>query len=169
MRMQFMRSTPVGSSGSFLKMPSIGFARYLASRYRNLLRKRKSRSVKNEVLALVFHTALNLLHLTYQNLAAQRSQSAASSSKSYVLTSILTVAYCVPLIYVPACIPSDAVEESFTGFYTFIVSIMSLSPRGMIMECILERYLKRIHEDNYVLNDEKTEGSQLCGVRRLRC
>lgn len=63
----------------------------------------------------------------YQILAAQRSQSAAPSSKSYVLTSILTVAHRVPSIIVPARTPSNTVEDSYTGFYTFIVSIISLA------------------------------------------
>ncbi|MCJ1265524.1 hypothetical protein MMC22_005404 [Lobaria immixta] len=93
-----------------------------------------------------------------QKRAAQRSQSAASSSsKSYVLTSTLPAAYRVPAILVPARIPSNTVEASYTGLYTFIISIISLSPRGTIAESRLERHLKRMNADNYVLNGEKTE------------
>lgn len=57
----------------------------------------------------------------------------------------------------PARIPSTAVEASYTGLYTFIISIISLSPRGTIAESRLERHLKRMNADNYVLNGEKTE------------
>lgn len=90
--------------------------------------------------------------------AAQRSQSAASSSsRSYVLTSTLPAAYRVPAILVPARIPSTAVEASYTGLYTFVISIISLSPRGTISESRLERHLKRMNADNYVLGGEKTE------------
>ncbi|MCJ1426482.1 hypothetical protein MMC29_004385 [Sticta canariensis] len=93
-----------------------------------------------------------------QKRAAQRSQSTASSSlKSYVLTSTLPAVYRVPAILVPARIPSNAVEASYTGLYTFIISLISLSPRGTIAESRLERHLKRMNADNYVLNGEKTE------------
>ena len=57
----------------------------------------------------------------------------------------------------PARIPSNAVEASYTGLYTFIISLISLSPRGTIAESRLERHLKRMNADNYVLNGEKTE------------
>ncbi|MCJ1468399.1 hypothetical protein MMC07_007027 [Pseudocyphellaria aurata] len=93
-----------------------------------------------------------------QKRAAQRSQSAASSSsKAYVLTSILPAAYRVPSILAPARIPSTTIEASYTGFYHFVISIISLSPRGTISESRLERHLKRMNADNYVLNGEKTE------------
>lgn len=57
----------------------------------------------------------------------------------------------------PARSPSTAVEASYTGLYTFIISIISLSPRGSITESRLKRHLKRLNADNYVLNGNKTE------------
>lgn len=93
-----------------------------------------------------------------QKRAAQRSQSAAShSSKSYILTSILPAAYRVPPILAPARIPSNALEASYTGLYTFIISIISLSPGSTIAEPRLERHLKRMNADNSDSNGPNTE------------
>lgn len=90
-------------------------------------------------------------------IAAQRSQSSISSSKSYVLTSTLPAQYRVSKILVPPRAPSTATEASYTGLYTFIISVICLSPRATIAESRLERYLKRMNAGNYVLNGEKTE------------
>lgn len=61
--------------------------------------------------------------------------------------------------FLPARILLTVVEAWYTGLYKFssIISIISFSPRGMIAELWLERDLKRMNADNYVLNGEKTE------------
>lgn len=91
--------------------------------------------------------------------AMQRSQigTSSSSTKAYVLTSTLPAAYRIPAILTPSRIPSTAVESAYTAFYTFVISVIYLSPRGMIPEPKLERYLKRVNADNYCLGGEKTE------------
>ena len=63
----------------------------------------------------------------------------------------------MPEILTPSRIPSNGIEAAYTGLYTFIISIILLSPRGSIPESRLERHLKRVNADNYVLNGEKTE------------
>lgn len=89
----------------------------------------------------------------------QRSQNGTSSSstKAYILTSTLPAAYRIPAILTPSRIPSTAIESAYTAFYTFVISVISLSPRGMIPEPKLERYLKRVNADNHCLGGEKTE------------
>lgn len=89
----------------------------------------------------------------------QRSQNGttASSTKAYILTSTLPASYRIPAILTPSRIPSTAVESAYTAFYTFVISVISLSPRGMIPELKLERYLKRVNADNHCLGGEKTE------------
>lgn len=91
--------------------------------------------------------------------ATQRSQNGttASSTKSYILTSTLPASYRISAILTPSRIPSTSVESAYTAFYTFVISVISLSPRGMIPEPKLERYLKRVNADNHCLGGEKTE------------
>ncbi len=86
----------------------------------------------------------------------QRSQGG-TSTKSYVLTSTLPATYRVPAIMTPSRIPSTAAEAAYTALYTFIISVILLSPRGMIPENRLERHLKRVNADNYAMGGEKTE------------
>lgn len=137
-----------------------------------LFRKRRLLSVKNEILTLFPRCSDFPASDLYQNLAARGSQSAvssssksyilnfilpASSSKSYILSFILPAAYRVPPILVPARNPSNTVEASYTGLYTFIVSIIFLLPRGAVAGSWLERYLKRANENSYILNRKKTD------------
>ena len=94
-----------------------------------------------------------------QKRAAQRSgtQSASSISKAYILTSILPERYRQPKILPPPQIPSAAAEASYVGLVTFILSLIYLSPSRAISESRLEKHLKRMNADNYVLHGEKTE------------
>ena len=94
-----------------------------------------------------------------QKRAAQRSatQSSSSSSKSYILTSTLPARYRQPKIISPPQIPSTAAESSYIGLVTFILALIYLSPAKTISESRLEKHLKRMNADNYVLNGEKTE------------
>ncbi len=95
-----------------------------------------------------------------QKRAAQRSgtQSASSStSKAYILTSTLPARYRQPKILPPPQIPSVAAEASYVGLVTFVLALIYLSPAKTISESRLEKHLKRMNADNYVLNGEKTE------------
>ncbi|KAL6713308.1 hypothetical protein ACLMJK_008773 [Lecanora helva] len=94
-----------------------------------------------------------------QKRAAQRSgtQSSSSTSKAYILTSTLPARFQQPNILPPAQIPSTAAEASYVGLVTFILALIYLSPAYTISESRLEKSLKRMNADNYVLNGEKTE------------
>ncbi|KAI4240933.1 MAG: hypothetical protein L6R42_011408, partial [Xanthoria sp. 1 TBL-2021] len=95
-----------------------------------------------------------------QKRAAQRSQTQntlSSSTKSYILTSTIPPALRTPTILPPASVPTSASESAYTGLYTFILSLIYLSPGGTIPESRLEKHLKRMNADNYVLSGEKTE------------
>ncbi|CAL8576362.1 hypothetical protein XPA_002248 [Xanthoria parietina] len=95
-----------------------------------------------------------------QKRAAQRSQTQntlSSSNKSYILTSTIPPALRAPNILPPASVPTSASESAYTGLYTFILSLIYLSPGRTIPESRLEKHLKRMNADNYVLSGEKTE------------
>ena len=94
-----------------------------------------------------------------QKRAAQRSgtQSSSSTSKAYILTSTLPARYRQPNMISPAQIPSTAAESAYIGLVTFILSLIYLSPAKSISESRLEKHLKRMNADNYVLHGEKTE------------
>ncbi|KAI9774382.1 MAG: Altered inheritance of mitochondria protein 18 mitochondrial [Geoglossum simile] len=88
-----------------------------------------------------------------QRRAAQRTEKAATTSKTYVLTSTLPPKYRSMLP--PPQAPTINLESSYIGLYTFLVSVISLSG-GSIAEAKLERYLKRTNADQYTPVD-KTE------------
>ncbi|KAL8787914.1 MAG: hypothetical protein Q9213_001941 [Squamulea squamosa] len=95
-----------------------------------------------------------------QKRAAQRSQTQntlSSSTKSYILTSTIPPALRNPSILPPASVPTPESEAAYTGLYTFILSLIYLSPGHTIAESRLEKHLKRMNADNYVLSGEKTE------------
>ena len=95
-----------------------------------------------------------------QKRAAQRSgtqSTSSSTSKAYILTSTLPARYRTPNILTPPQIPTAAAEASYVGLVTFILSLIYLSPSKTISESRLEKHLKRMNADNYVLNGEKTE------------
>ncbi|KAK4694749.1 hypothetical protein P7C71_g2886, partial [Lecanoromycetidae sp. Uapishka_2] len=91
-----------------------------------------------------------------QKRAAARSSQSSSASKSYILTSTLPARYRRPNVLAPPQIPSTATESSYIGLTTFVVSLIYLSPSSTLSESRLEKHLKRMNADNYVLN-EKTE------------
>ncbi|KAL8720612.1 MAG: hypothetical protein Q9225_002548 [Loekoesia sp. 1 TL-2023] len=95
-----------------------------------------------------------------QKRAAQRTQtqnSLSSSSKSYILTSTIPPPLRIPAILPPPAVPDTASESAYVGLYTFILSLIYLSPGQSIPESRLEKHLKRMNADNYVLSGEKTE------------
>ncbi|KAL9599373.1 MAG: hypothetical protein Q9219_003906 [cf. Caloplaca sp. 3 TL-2023] len=95
-----------------------------------------------------------------QKRAAQRTQTQntlSSSSKSYILTSTIPPLLRTPSILPPPAVPTSASESAYVGLYTFILSLIYLSPGQSIPESRLEKHLKRMNADNYVLSGEKTE------------
>ena len=93
-----------------------------------------------------------------QKRAAQRSGTqGASSSNAYILTSTLPARYRNASVLQPPQIPSTAAEASYVGLTTFILALIYLSPSQTLSESRLEKHLKRMNADNYVLAGEKTE------------
>ena len=93
-----------------------------------------------------------------QKRAAQRSGAQGSStSKAYILTSTLPARYRTASVLRPAQIPSTGAEASYIGLTTFIIALIYLSASQTMSESQLERHLKRMNADNYLLNGEKTE------------
>ena len=93
-----------------------------------------------------------------QKRAAQRSGTqGASTSNAYILTSTLPARYRKPSVLRPSQNPSTGAEASYVGLTTFILALIYLSPSQTISESRLEKHLKRMNADNYVLAGEKTE------------
>ena len=100
-----------------------------------------------------------------QKRAAQRagtqSQAAGSSSSSsnkvYILTSTLPARYRVPKILPPARIPSQGAEAGYVGLVTFVVGLIYLSPGATLSENRLEKHLKRMNAEEYVLGGERRD------------
>ena len=93
-----------------------------------------------------------------QKRAAQRSGTQGSStSNAYILTSTLPARYRKPSALRPSQIPSTGAEASYIGLTTFILALIYLSASQTISESRLEKHLKRMNADNYVLAGEKTE------------
>ncbi|KAF5635613.1 non-structural maintenance of chromosome element 3 [Fusarium tjaetaba] len=76
-------------------------------------------------------------------------------SGAYILTSILPDAYRHASILTPSKTPSADDEATYAGFYTMIISVISLSG-GELSEQKLKRYLQRLNADRNVSMD-KTE------------
>lgn len=93
-----------------------------------------------------------------QKRAAQRAGTQGSStSKAYILTSTLHARYRIASVLQPPQIPSTGAEASYVGLTTFILALIYLSTSQTISESRLEKHLKRMNADNYVLAGEKTE------------
>ena len=90
-----------------------------------------------------------------QKRAAQRSQTSGSSStRSYILTSTLPSSLRIPPILPPPQVPVSSAESAYVGFYTFVISLIYLSPGGSIAETRLEKHLQRMNADNFVLGEK---------------
>ena len=64
-----------------------------------------------------------------------------------MLTSTLPPELHHPDILPPAAIPTDSEEGKYTGIYTVVVALISLSG-GTLNDSKMERYLKRVHLDD---------------------
>ncbi|KAF4442497.1 Non-structural maintenance of chromosome element 3 [Fusarium acutatum] len=76
-------------------------------------------------------------------------------SGAYILTSILPEPYRHATILAPSKTPSADDEATYAGFYTMVISVISLSG-GELSEQKLKRYLQRLNADQNVSMD-KTE------------
>lgn len=79
-----------------------------------------------------------------------------SSSTSYMLTSVLPAKYRTADIVPPSKIGNPAEEAAYTGFYTFVVAIIALSPQNMLSNNMLRRHLSRVFAED-VMPLDKTE------------
>ncbi|KAF4498544.1 Non-structural maintenance of chromosome element 3 [Fusarium agapanthi] len=70
-------------------------------------------------------------------------------SGAYILTSILPEAYRHAVILAPSKTPSADDEATYAGFYTMIISVISLSG-GELSDQKLKRYLQRLNADRNV-------------------
>ncbi|KAF5988040.1 non-structural maintenance of chromosome element 3 [Fusarium bulbicola] len=70
-------------------------------------------------------------------------------SGAYILTSILPEAYRHAAILTPSKTPSADDEATYAGFYTMIISVISLSG-GELSDQKLKRYLQRLNADRNV-------------------
>jgi DNA-binding PadR family transcriptional regulator len=81
--------------------------------------------------------------------ATQMKGPGATSSKSWILLSILPAAYkSNPAIVRPAQAPTVEAESSYTALYTFILSLIYLN-NGALPDGKMDRYLKRVNIDTY--------------------
>ena len=95
--------------------------------------------------------------ISQKRTAARTGSQSSSSSKAWILTSTLPARYRQPKILSPPQIPSTAAESSYIGLTTFVLTLIYLSPSSSISEARLEKHMKRMNADNYVLVGEKTE------------
>ena len=95
--------------------------------------------------------------ISQKRTAARSGVTSSTTSKAYILTSTLPPRFRKPNILPPAQIPSPASEAAYVGLTTFILALIYLSPSSSISESRLEKHLKRMNADNYVLHGEKTE------------
>lgn len=92
-----------------------------------------------------------------QKRAAQKSGAAdkpSSTSKSWILYSILPEKFRIPEIMPPPKVPTQQMEEAYVGLYSFVVSVIMLAG-GRLPEAKLERYLKRTNADQSTPVDTK--------------
>ncbi|KAL9124469.1 MAG: hypothetical protein Q9217_006196, partial [Psora testacea] len=96
-----------------------------------------------------------------QRSAAQSQQGGGSASssvnKAYILTNTLPARYRIPKILPPAGIPSAGAEGAYMGLVTFVLGLIYLSPAATLSENRLEKHLKRMNADEYVLGGERKD------------
>lgn len=78
--------------------------------------------------------------------AAQRTEKQATTTKTWILTTTLPAKYHTnPAILSPPLVPSSGAESTYVALYTFIHTLLALSPGGSIPETKLTRYLHRMN------------------------
>jgi melanoma-associated antigen len=87
--------------------------------------------------------------------AAKRGTQASASSRQYILISSLPKEYRTQSIIGPSRIPSTAEEAAYVGFYTLIITLITLS-NGELSDMKLKRYLTRLNASQNLPMD-KTE------------
>lgn len=78
----------------------------------------------------------------------QTKASGSTSSKSWLLVSILPQAYRVPAILQPSQHPTLESESTYTALYSFVLSLVYLN-KGALADGKLDRYLKRVNIESY--------------------
>lgn len=98
--------------------------------------------------------------------AAQKTKTGgATSSAAYILTSILPEKFRSSEIMPPSKVGNPAEEAAYTGFYTFVVCIIALSPSGALSNHMLSRYLERVYAEK-VMPLDKTENILLRMIKQ---
>ena len=81
--------------------------------------------------------------------ATQTKAPGSTSSKSWILISILPAAYKQnPAIVQPSQAPTAESESTYTALYSFILSLIYLN-KGAVADGKMERYLKRVNVESY--------------------
>ncbi|KAJ5909008.1 hypothetical protein N7495_001690 [Penicillium taxi] len=83
-----------------------------------------------------------------QRRAAQKTEKSSSTTKSWVVTSVLPHEYRNADILIPAKVPSTGTEATYIGLYTFIIAVIALNG-GTLPEQKIIRYLARMRADDY--------------------
>lgn len=96
-----------------------------------------------------------MMLLTHHTAALSSSTQAKTGSGSYILCSVLPLAYRTADIIAPSKIPGPEAEATYTAFYTMIVSCIWLNG-GELSDQKLRRYLTRLNADQNV-GTHKTE------------
>jgi hypothetical protein len=86
------------------------------------------------------------MHANVQQ-AAAKADKPNKSTASWILTSTLPNELQHPEILPPSAVPTEGEEGIYTGIYTVVVALISLSG-GTLNDSKLERYLKRVHLDD---------------------
>lgn len=81
-----------------------------------------------------------------ERIAASKATTVQTTSKAYILSSVLPAEYRAPAILKPSNIPTSAAEASYTGIHTMIYSLIVLSG-GKLPDAKLDRYLRRMNAD----------------------
>lgn len=80
--------------------------------------------------------------------ATTQTKASASTSKSWILISILPAAYRQAAIVQPARHPTLEAESTYTALYSFVLSLIYLN-KGALPDGKMERYLKRVNIESY--------------------
>ncbi|KIW15409.1 hypothetical protein PV08_05455 [Exophiala spinifera] len=84
-----------------------------------------------------------------RNQATQTKSNTSTSSKSWILVSVLPDKLKTnPAVVQPTKAPSQETEATYTALYTFILSLIYLN-NGALTDQKLNRYLKRVNMDTY--------------------